>query len=245
MTSRILEKIKKLLALGQSDIPAERDAALAKAYAIAAENKIDLALLDMSLVGVVAEEKFEKGEYRMGRYTAKQRFIGYIVSNFFNVSLVKSWKDIVFIGRASDVTFAKWLWGYLDEEFDRRWDYYRRSELSGLDGPCTAAYRNTFFLGLYRGLDAKLRTERDELQNRKFAEVAVAAPVARDVSEVQNTYFLAVQDESKKIEAAKAEFFPSLRQGRAHRAVVVRSHSVLSAGRAIGGSIRISRTLNA
>ena len=45
VTSPIVERVKKLLALSQSVVPAERDAALAKANALIAEHNIDMVLL--------------------------------------------------------------------------------------------------------------------------------------------------------------------------------------------------------
>lgn len=99
----VIEKIKKLLRLGQSNNRHEAELALQRAFEIAERNNIDLAALDL------AEDlkKIARRAYHVGSrlsYTRKSALR--IVGTFFNVTPVVGRPCIVFVGTAADVEIA-------------------------------------------------------------------------------------------------------------------------------------------
>ncbi len=276
-TSPIIERAKKLLALAQSATGNERDVALAKANSLIAEHKIDMVLLDAALQDKPEEFAEEKIEGAVGTYRSRMpveiKFIGWLLKNHFNVEIVYSTRrcperNVVvkyfnMFGRKSDAEFARWLTGYLQEEFLRRWDYFRKSHGAGRGD------RNTFLYGLYEGLDEKLDEEKAALEARKFSEVAAdeldhesqdaddarAASIsgtdhvsdlkhpARSEEQLKDKYALAVVDEEKAREIAHKTLYPRLTSSRSSR-MSLNSGGARSAGRDAGRMISTRRPLN-
>lgn len=256
MNSSCIEKIKKLFALAQSDNANERDAALGKAQRIATENNIDLALLDLSDAGVLKEEEMVEDKVEAGnRFEVHKKFAANIVSQVCRVDLVY-WtgraKQISFIGKKSDVEFAKWLYPFLLDEYVRRWNYERKA--NGLP----AGHRNTFFLGIKRGQEIKIRDEREAAERETIlsraktsvAEAAqagvpdnVEAAVATKQAEYAGKYQLATVNEDTRRESFKNKLHPRLGTMRSSR-VSIRSHDTYSSGLSHGRSISLNRPLN-
>lgn len=239
MDSPSIEKIKKLLSLAQSDNQNERDAALAKASAFAAEHNIDLALIDLSTVGVVKEEPIIKDDLEEGTHRhrpVERRFISSLVKHHLNVEVVfdrgrGSW---AFIGRTQDVEFAKWFASTLLEEFPRRWATYKANELQDIKGLQTVRYKNTFYYGLYHGLSGKFEKAKREAEQSRLD--------GAQQPDVRQRYALVVQNEAKRREAAMKAFYPRLRY-TSSAPVRVHSNVVYSAGRAHGATISCNRPL--
>ena len=235
MDSNHVEKIKKLLALAQSDNQNERDLALAKAAAFAAEHDIDVALIDVSDVGQIKEEPIIRHDFThrpMRRRPVEHRFIANILMVHFKVDIV--WRrhaEWTFIGRKTDVEFAKWLCGFLLEEFPRRWKTYCANNADQTVGYSMAPYRNTFMLGLRDGLSKKLRAAKSEVESAKLSS-----------AESRSKYALVIQDEKARRQSAMETFFPRLRTFRSS-GVRVRNHNVHGAGVAHGATISCNRPL--
>lgn len=209
MNSSLLEKIKKLLSLAQSDNTNERDLALAKAAALAAEHDVDLSLLDASDIGrVKEEEEMLEDEVDVGRrLDPRSKFIAVVTRDFCKVEVVYGHaggrRTVCFLGRKSDVAYAKWLFSYLNEEYMRRWNMERK--LNGLP----ASHRNTFFLGVKNGQMRRMEEESTKAEQAAIVRRAEAvvppavegvqpvAPVdtAQRVTELSNRFQLAKVDE--------------------------------------------------
>jgi hypothetical protein len=98
-----IEKIKKLLRLGQSNNRHEAELALQRAFEIAERNNIDLAALDLA----DDLKRIALRAYHVGSrisYTRKAALR--IVGTFFNVTLVVGRPCIKFVGTAADVEIA-------------------------------------------------------------------------------------------------------------------------------------------
>lgn len=272
MNSSCVEKIKKLLSLAQSDNANERDAALAKAQRIATENEVDLALLDLSDVGVVKEEELVEASIDVGaRLDVHKKFVARIVKQVCNVELLYGWncrnengvykrdQTVNFLGKKSDTEFAKWLYPFLLDEYVRRWNYERKAH----DLP--VSHRNTFFLGVKDGQEQKIAEERRAARTQSIARhvQASVASVSSSVeggagpgepsqhdfvqaktAELTQKYTLVVQgDESRRKDFLKKKY-PSTRTMRSTR-VSIRSHDTYSSGSAHGRAIGLNRPLNA
>lgn len=251
MNSTVVEKIKKLLSLAQSDNQNERNLAMSKATALATEHEIDMALLDLSDVGKLVEEKMDEAEIIIGkRYDVQRRFIGQVVRDFCNVEWVRGWKSdlatgqsgqtFCFLGRKSDTALATWLYSYLMEEYARRWQQEKKLH----DLP--ASHRNTFFLGLRDGQMERIRTDRREAQNAALAR-RVVSPVSEatphTVEGMTQKLQLARIDEKALREDFTKKKYPSLRYSHA-RSITLRSHNTYSSGTAHGRSMSMARPLN-
>lgn len=244
MNSIVVEKIKKLLSLGQSDNPNERDLALAKAQALATEHEIDMALLDLSDVGRVKEEEMNESEVLVGkRFDVQRRFVGQVVKTFCKVEWVRGWRvnpetgrtevTMCFLGRKSDTELAKWLYSYLMDEYTRRWNAEAR--LKGLPG----SHRNTFFLGLRDGQLARIAEEGKSTEQTVIAAREASAPTVNVAQKLQ----LARVDEETARKAFTAQKYPSLRSARA-RGITLRSNDTYSSGTAHGRTMSMNRPLN-
>lgn len=250
MNSTVVEKIKKLLSLAQSDNPHERDAAMSKATALATEHEIDMALLDLSDVGKIVEEKMDEAEIGIGkRYDVQRRFIGQVVREFCNVEWVRgrrydgatntSEQTFCFLGRKSDTELAKWLYAYLMQEYARRWSQEKR--LHDLPG----SHRNTFYLGLRDGQMEKMRTDRAAAQNaalaaRVLAPASAATPLT--VTGMTQKLELARIDEKDLRKQFTKQKYPSLSYSHA-RSITLRSRDTYSSGTAHGRSMSMARPL--
>jgi hypothetical protein len=251
-TSPILERVKKLLALSQSDNANERDLAIAKANALIAEHQIDLVLLEST--GTSKPEAFEEQSVHVGRRMPVEcKFIAWLMKSHFRCDVLFGRKgygsqlvrtfDI--IGRKSDAEFGRWLVGYLQEEFKRRWDYYRKAH------NVPANERNTFLYGLYTGLNQKLREEREVAEVRRISEIAAVpttldgiAGQVRSAEQLKGKYALAVQDEYAQRKAEVARRYPRLRTCSTR--LNLRTGSMaMHHGTAVGRTISTNRPLAA
>ena len=254
MNSTVIERIKKLLSLAQSDNANERDAALAKAQRIATENAVDLALLDLSDVGVVKEEEMIEDKVSLGRQlSAHKRFVTSIVTEVCGVEIVywvRGWneKSVSYLGPKSAVEFAKWLHGFLLDEYVRRWNYERKAH----DLPAT--HRNTFYLGIRDGQrqrirDEKLRAEREAIQSRAVEAVSaagavegVAEAVETKKQEYTGKYQVACVSEVARRKDFLKKTHPKLGTLRSNR-VSIRSHDTYASGTSHGRAIGLNRPL--
>lgn len=269
--SAVIERVKKLLALSTSDNPNERDQALAKANALIAEHQIDLVLLEGD---DSKPEAFDEVECVHGaRLPVEVKFIGWLLAEHFRVKVVNSNKRVrearwvgekyfssewgkvrKYIGRKSDAEFARWLHGYLLEEFRRRWVYFKNAH------GAPAGERNTFIYGMYKGLDSRLKEERKQTETtyiQRIAEQQARDAVTYDGGSVQEVgvlqaagklqekFQLAVASEEKSLDSELSRRYPRLTSGRASRLTIRHGSSSLEAGTASGRNISLSRPLNA
>lgn len=254
MNSNVLDKIKKLLSLANSDNANERDLALAKAQSIAIENDIDLALLDTSDVGLVKEEPMVEDEVEIGsRIEVQKKFAAHVVKEVCMVEVIYNWRytdgkkknTVNFLGKKVNVDFAKWLYSFLLDEYMRRWNYERKTNHLPL------SHRNTFFLGVKDGQWQKIREEGNATRNASLARHATAAvgadaapeAVKAKQAELGQKYSLALVDEKNKRKSFLNQKYPRFSTMRSTR-VSVRSHDTYSSGTAHGRSIGLNRPLN-
>lgn len=259
VSSPIIERVKKLLSLANSDNANERDVAIAKANALIAEHNIDAVLLQT--VDAAKPETFEETVVQTGvRRSVECKFIGWLLHKHFRVEIViwtrwvtgRRQVDIHFFGRKSDAEFAQWLYGYLREEFSRRWIYFKNST----GAPATE--RTTFLYGMYEGLNARLQEEAQAVEDKRTAEIAAAqanaqaigstvdgiAGQAQTAEQLKGRYALALQDEKESRLAAHRRLHPDLKSGRASR-LNLRGTAARDAGRSAGRSISTNRPLAA
>jgi len=269
-TSPVIERVKKLLALSNSDNANERDAALAKANALIAEHNIDLVLVQGN---AEAKEAFtEETALEFTRQPVETKFIAWLLQAHFNVKILyghgykpggptavdgvwrsgRSVRTFCIIGRKSEAAFATWLVGYLGEEFKRRWAYYKNAH------SVPAGERNTFLYGVYQGLSAKLKEEQELVESARISEIAsqqqqsvlpadgTAGQVTQLQAEgkLQAKYSLAVQGEKESLESELNRRYPRLGRARSSNLNIRHGSGSLAAGQATGRTISLNRPLN-
>ena len=159
---KILAKLEKLVRLAGSDNEHEANSAMETAIRIATENNIELSHLSRE-----SRPKNEMKRDEVGKGAARLpvtfRFISDIIQTYFNVKVItdgnrESGRKIWFIGKAEDIEFAKFLNTYLENTFFRLWyAYYERN-------PHAKNARESYFLGLWRGLSVKLKETKQKIE---------------------------------------------------------------------------------
>ena len=245
MNSNIVEKIKKLLSLAQSDNANERDAALAKAHAIAVDNQVDMALIDLSTVGAVAEDKLiEDDSTILGKpLDIRAKLLASTIQRFLAVEVIYGYggsyvnntrhRTMGFVGRTSEVEYAKWLYSYLADEFVRRWNMERR--LHSLP----ANHRNTFWLGMSRGLSRQIEDAKQAAQQAAFVRHTAEGST---VAETSGRFELALVNEQAARKSFVRAKYPRLGTVRNTR-VNITSHDTYSSGVSHGSSMGLNRPL--
>lgn len=201
MNDKIIDRLKKLLALaGNNPSAAEAEAAMAKAQAVAIEHGIDLAMMGESQSQ--SESEIIRDEMEFGqRLPTVSNYVCNILVKFFNVRLIESGnrhfgRKIVFVGKREDVLTSKYIYTWLSETMVRCWHNFY-SNTSGVQ----LAYKQSYLLGFYKGLDAKLERNMQTVVTEKLL-------TASD----QNKYALAVVNLKKQIQDFLDNEFKNLRQ---------------------------------
>jgi type IV secretory pathway VirB4 component len=221
---KILQKLEKLVALAGSDNEHEATLAMQRAIQIAMENNIELSQLSRDSRPTDKIEKEETGK-NDARLPVTHRFIADIIQRFFNVSVVTggsrhSGRKIWFIGKKEDIDFAKFLNSYLENTFFRLWyAYYKKN-------PHAKNARESYFLGLWQGLSAKLQETKNKIE--------------QDLAEnIKQGYSLMIVDNKKALDTALGEYFPALRHTKG-RTIPVKSNAALNDGYEKGKQIDVN-----
>jgi hypothetical protein len=234
--SPILEKLKKLLTLNKDATGAEAETALAMATKLAIKHDIDISTIELTPASPKKEEMVNTPVGMGNRMSVAQKWISLLLLNHFKVSLVYSgsrWsgRRICFVGRKSDVEFAKYVQDFLREHMLRSWQYYQKAN------KVDTRYRSTYFEGFYRGLSQKLAAAKKEQEKESFS--AVAEPVR---AAAENRYALALVDEKKERQNYMAQTFGKLRN-MSQRTSYNYNSGAQSAGFAAGQATNIARPL--
>ena len=182
MNPVILEKIKKLLRLGESPNQGESELALEKAFEIATKYGVDLGEVtteDNPKESVEWQEVFDTDKRNF-----KMEKIDGIVGKFFNVYLLIFHKEgkVVWVGKPTDIFFAKWVRDYLDETWSRLAKEAKEEAL--LDGKLFD-YKS-FYLGVTYSLYEKLMSMQKNMQQNPGDKYALALRKTND----ELAYFL-------------------------------------------------------
>jgi len=156
MTDTALDLIKKLLRLSQSPNAHEAALAMEKAFALAAKHQIDLdsVSLDDDERRIVYEATREGA-----RLSHSKKMAMGITATFFNVTPLLCRPHVKWIGTASDVTIAIYVYGYLWRTCDRcalEWKHAAGRRW-------TANRHRNFVAGFSYGVSSRLRKQTEEL----------------------------------------------------------------------------------
>jgi hypothetical protein len=220
---KVLARIEKLLALGESSNVHEAEAALKKASLLI--EKYHLQQLVSSEHSAYVVCLIEIGKKQIATY---QRHICRILQDFFFVRVVLSetykpltnevQKAIELLGTSENVAIAEYCCHFLENRLALLWQEYRlRNKSSG------RTQKNSFYLGVVLGFWEKLQE-----QNSGGARANIASAEHREL--------LVVED--RRLETFVQSHFPRLRKTSSRRSTVDRK--VYQEGMQAGRSLRMT-----
>jgi len=240
VSDEVVNKIRKLLALGHSNNQNESELAMTKAKKLALEHEIDLSLID-AFAGQ-KEEPILRGEgVGVGqRESTCQKYINWLLRDHFNVRIVNSgsrfWgRSIVFIGKRRDIDIATYVHGFLNSEMPRLWHRFYKQN----GGPLSQ--KQSYLYGIYKGLSEKLEQSVRETEQNKFDEIKALRGVEYGTT-AQNSWALTVKSNREKLEEKLGEFYPHLRKS-SRSTININSMGAMNAGKAAGRQINLNRPI--
>lgn len=217
---KIIEKIKKCLALSKSASQHEAESALLYARNLSMKWNIDLSEISLSeKTKSITHKQFQEDGFR--RSPASDAAAS-IIENFFHCSIfyTRYTDRIIYtiIGSPQNIEIGEYIYFFLKNEFFRLFRKYKK-EHCGIH-----LHRRSFFDGLYAGLWQKLKAQESDLS-----------------PEIKEKYALIKCSDKNNISAYKAENW-NLRAGKKRKyGLNEKSHS---AGREAAKEINILGAIN-
>ena len=238
MNEQLLEKLKKLLNLSKSANQHEAELALQKATAMATEAGIDLAIVSARQVSEaekleLIQEKIDCGK----RMASLQKYASWLLKKHFNVDVVYSGsayygRTLNILGDKKDVEFAKFVNEFVQDDMQRRWDYYKKTN------NLSVKYKDTFMYNVWRGLDQKLTEAKTTVEQTRFSAMNES-----ERSNTQTRYGLVVASKKQAVEGFTRKSFPNL-VSKTTKINVVSNSTIAQDGFSVGSSMSINRPLS-
>lgn len=237
MNELLLTKLKKLLNLSKSANIHEAELALQKATAMAAEAGIDLAMVSSKADSEAEKlEMVQETAFNGKRLPSLQKYASWLLNKHFNVHVIYSGgryfgRSVNILGDKRDVEFAKFVNEFVQDDMQRRWEYYKKS--NGL----SVRMKDTFMYNLWRGLDSKLTEAKAAAETAKFN-----AMPQEQVADTKARYGIVISDKKAAVQQFVNKTYPRLSSTR----VSVRNFSnstVATDGYSVGRSMNISRPI--
>ena len=167
---KALEKIEKLLALGQSSNVYEAEAALQKASVLIEKYHLQqLSSPDHSsyIVGVIETGKKQIATYKrhICRILQDFFFVRVVLSQVYNPHLNTMQKTIELMGTRENVEIAEYCYYFLENRLELLWkDFRRQTKSSG------RTQKNSYYLGVVLGFFKKLQDQNRQRQKKTTQE---------------------------------------------------------------------------
>lgn len=247
-TPVIIQRIRKLLSLGQSANQHESERALMKAKELAVSYQLDLAQFTTQAEWEEKQEEISKGAIVLGkRLPTTHRFIVDILQGHFNVHVIWGWeydnekkshqRRISLVGKTSDIQIGTYVYTYLNDTFFRLWREYKDKVGAQTD------QRNSYFYGLYHGLSDKLTEKAKETEKQRLETIA-SEQGQEQAQAVEQRYALMKVSDTDRLKSKVKEFFPRVRSVRTHY-FHNHSHDAMQDGIKHGKTINIAMPLGA
>lgn len=238
MNEQLLEKLKKLLNLSKSANQHEAELALQKATAMATEAGIDLAIVSARQVSEtekleLIQEKIDCGK----RMASLQKYASWLLKRHFSVDIVYSGsayygRTLNILGDKKDVEFAKFVNEFVQDDMQRRWDYYKKTNNLGVK------YKDTFMYNVWRGLDQKLAEAKTTVEQTRFSAMNES-----ERSSTQTRYGLVVASKKQAVEGFTHKSFPRLKSTTT-RVNIVSNSTIAQDGFSVGRSMSVNRPIS-
>lgn len=240
MKEETLSVIKKLLRLATSSNQNESEQAMKRAQKMALENQIDISILDAFEEDKIKEEYVKTDIETNKRFSVCQRYINHLMGRYCGVTVLLTGnryygRQIILIGKKSDVEFATYVNDYLNKSFMASWRSYQK------EFKIKTCERSSYLLGLFRGLDAKMTENKQEVIINKFEQLKKEKGIDPEIS--KSRYALTVKTDIENLEQAVNFHFPKVRSVKSKISCRNYSPSSLQAGMERGKQLNISRGL--
>lgn len=240
MNEDILKKLTKLLNLSKSANEHEAQMALAKAAEIATNAGIDLAIVAAKDVNTESEklEMVEDSINTGARLPVLQKYASWLLNKHFGVHVIYGGsryfgKTVSFLGDKKDVEFAKFVNNFVQEDMQRRWDYYKKSN------NLSVKFKATFMYNCYRGFNDALTAAKLATEETRFGEMEATTRKA-----VEGKYALVLTTKKEKVETFVSKMHPRLRTVKVSVGNAWASGSVAKDGYATGQTMKVARPLS-
>lgn len=237
ISNSVVDKIKKLLALATSDNPNEAELAMIKAQRIAAENSVDISLIQIFDKTIKQAPIEREGGISLGQRICLAEYnVGRILQNHFNVKVIYNGnrtigRKMAIIGTRENIEIARYARDFLTEKFMSLWkNYYLNNRSNGI----TLNHRNSYLLGLERGLSAKLEAEKNNVENEKLST---------HTEETKQQFALMVVSEKERLQDYMSEHYPKLGHCKRSQARATHSENAMQSGYNTGQKITINRAI--
>lgn len=160
MDSKILETIKKLLALGGNNpSEAEANAAIAKARELMLRHNISESQLHKSDLSDYLNQDMKTNTI------PGSQWIRMILHKFFFVTVITYARETkwTMVGTKANIEIAEYMFFHIRDKFNEAWRRYKRETVNEIH----LHSKRDFYFGLYNGLTQKLEEEKNRLQQEE------------------------------------------------------------------------------
>lgn len=202
----IIEKIKKLLSLANSDNEHEAQIASERAQALLLKHNISQATVER------AQAEFVGEKFDFKRKPVEMKFIHSILGQFFFIEIVYSRHKghYQFFGTEENVQTALYVEGFLNHAFKRLYKAEAKRR-----GWSHGKHKNAFFLGVYKGLCEKLEAQKQKVVPKNSdAEKALMVIDKQLTRFVQNQFSNLRSKSNRRINANPDAVAAGREQGR-------------------------------
>lgn len=178
-TQKLLEKLKKLLALSSSDNPHERELATLKANQLLLEHNLDMS----RATNVEDETVYVKRVLEASRKQTKHVAIYEILKTFFVSPVFNHGRGIFYlevIGDKTTVELAEYVAHFLDNELETMWKDVKKKNPTFK----SIAAKNSFMRGVAKGYVEKI-----EMQKKKSAQSFELALIEKNLAHKLHTVY--------------------------------------------------------
>jgi len=237
MNELLLGKLKKLLNLSKSANIHEAELALQKATAMAAEAGIDLAMVSAKADSEAEKLEMMQETIQTGkRLPSLQKYASWLLNKHFNVHVVYSGgryfgRSVNILGDKKDVEFAKFVNEFIQDDMQRRWEYYKKAH------NLSVRMKDTFMYNVWRGLDSKLTEAKKAAEDAKFATLP-----QEKVADTKVRYGIVISDKKAAVEQFLHKTYPRLSNIKT-RVNNFSNSTVATDGYSVGRSININRPI--
>ena len=170
---RIMQRVKKLMALAQSQNQHEAEAAMAKAHQLIGKYNVDLFTQEENrnfvsvFIGKPALRHFRE-EYALARLLTDFYFVFGIWMPAYVVDKGKMGSVLEISGTIQNIKIAHYVYDFVQQSTNSQWDEYNRN--NGLN-----RYRKTdFAIGIIQGFSSKLKSQSET--KRKLKDTCPLVP---------------------------------------------------------------------
>ncbi len=170
---RIMQRVKKLMALAQSQNQHEAEAAMAKAHQLIGKYNVDLLTHEENrnfvsvFIGKPALRHFRE-EYALARLLTDFYFVFGIWMPAYVVDKGKMGSVLEISGTVQNIKIAHYVYDFVQQSTNSQWDEYNRN--NGLN-----RYRKTdFAIGIIQGFSSKLKSQSET--KRKLKDTCPLVP---------------------------------------------------------------------